>query len=96
MNAGYPGPIFMALVAVIFSYAVAYIAFRGVSGSTNVTIAINAIQIVALLFFAALAIAYRIGHPAVHTASGSTATTKVRRSYYSLTGDTPAHPSGCR
>src|SRR5580658_5754488 len=64
MNPGIPGPIFMALVAVIFSYAVAYIAFRGVSGSTNVAIAINAIQISALLFFAALAVAYRIGHPA--------------------------------
>src|SRR5262252_8261521 len=67
MNAAIPGPVFMALVAVIFSYLVAYIAFRGVSGSTNVAIAINAIQISALLFFAALAVAYRIGHPAGST-----------------------------
>src|SRR5437588_5510250 len=32
MNAGVPGPVFMALVAIIFSYFVAYIAFRGVNG----------------------------------------------------------------
>jgi basic amino acid/polyamine antiporter, APA family len=57
INATTPGPVFMALVAVIFAFVVAYIAFRGVNGSTNVAIAINAIQITALLFFAALAIA---------------------------------------
>ena len=33
------------------------------NGSTSVNIAINAIQITALLFFAALAISYRLGHP---------------------------------
>src|SRR5579862_5329695 len=64
MNAAIPGPVFMALVAVIFSYFVAYIAFRGVNGSTMVNIAINGIQIVALLFFSALAVAYRLAHPA--------------------------------
>jgi amino acid transporter len=62
MNAGVPGPVFMALVAVVFSYAVAYIAFQGVTGSTMVNIAINVIQIIALLFFSALAISYRLGH----------------------------------
>src|SRR5271170_5001784 len=63
MNAGVPGPVFMALIAIIFSYVVAYIAFRGVNGSTGVNVAINGIQIVALLFFSALAISYRISHP---------------------------------
>ena len=63
MNAGIPGPVFMALVAIIFAYGIAYIAFRGVTGSTMVNLAINVIQIVALLFFSALAIAYRLGHP---------------------------------
>ena len=58
-----PGPVFMALIAIIFSYFVALYRFRGVSGSTNVNIAINGIQIAALLFFSALAIAYRISHP---------------------------------
>src|SRR5579864_9521669 len=63
INASTPGPIFMALVAIIFAYVVSYIAYRGVTGSTMVNLAINAIQIIALLFFAALAIAYRVGHP---------------------------------
>src|SRR5208283_5246916 len=64
MNAGIPGPVFMAVVAIIFAYAVAWIAFQGVNGSTLVNIGINGIQIVALLFFSALAIAYRAAHPA--------------------------------
>ena len=45
----------MMVVAVFFSFAVAYIAHRGVSGSTNVNIAINVIQISALLLFAVVA-----------------------------------------
>src|SRR5215467_8588515 len=95
MNAAIPGPVFMALVAVIFSYLVAYIAFRGVSGSTNVAIAINAIQISALLFFSALAVAYRIGHPAGSTGLGLDASgnTVAATLHYSLTGDHPAHPN---
>ena len=36
MNAATPGPVFMALVAVIFSFVVAWIAYRGISGSTRV------------------------------------------------------------
>ncbi|HUY28289.1 MAG TPA: hypothetical protein VMV27_12800, partial [Candidatus Binataceae bacterium] len=46
INAGIPGPVFMALIAVIFAFAVAWIAFQGVNGSTMVNIAINGIQIV--------------------------------------------------
>src|SRR5437879_5470741 len=42
MNAGVPGPLFMALIAIIFSFFVSYIAFRGVTGSTGVNVAINA------------------------------------------------------
>jgi basic amino acid/polyamine antiporter, APA family len=64
MSASNPGPIFMMIVAVIFSFGVAWIAHRGVAGSTNVSIAINVIQITALLIFAALAFSYRSGHPA--------------------------------
>ena len=95
INAATPGPVFMALIAVIFSFAVAYIAFRGVSGSTNVNIAVNAIQIAALLFFAALAIAYRIGHPEGSSGFGLDANGNMVAStlHYSLTGDNPAHPS---
>ena len=64
MSASNPGPIFMMLVAIIFSFGVAWIAHRGVAGSTNVSIAINVIQITALLIFAAMAFSYRAGHPA--------------------------------
>jgi len=51
LNPGTPGPVFMALIAIVFSYFVAYIAFRGVTGSTMINIAINGVQIAALLFF---------------------------------------------
>jgi amino acid transporter len=91
MNAGVPGPVFMALMAIIFSYLISYIAFRGVQGSTNVNIAINAIQIVALLTFSVLAITYRIGHPAGSVGMALDGTTKTLA--YSFTGDAPAHPS---
>src|SRR5579862_6338884 len=64
MSASNPGPLFMMLVAVIFSFAVAWIAYRGVAGSTNVSIAINVIQITALLIFAVMAFSYRSSHPA--------------------------------
>src|SRR5208337_4590867 len=91
INAGTPGPVFMALVAVISAFGVAYIAFRGVNGSTMVNIAINAIQIAALLFFTALAISYRLGHPEGSTGLALDGTKKVL--HYTLTGDTPAHPT---
>ncbi|HUK22268.1 MAG TPA: APC family permease [Gemmatimonadales bacterium] len=63
MNAGIPGPVFMAGIAIVFAYAVSWIAYRGVTSSTRVNVAINVIQIVALLFFAALAISFRLSHP---------------------------------
>src|SRR3984957_20668742 len=64
MSATNPGPMFMMLVAIVFSFAVAYIAHRGVAGSTAVSIAINVIQITALLVFAVMAFGYRTTHPA--------------------------------
>ena len=63
MNASNPGPAFMMVVAIAFSFAIAYIAHRGVVGATSVNIAINVIQITALVVFAVLAIGYRSGHP---------------------------------
>ena len=63
MSASNPGILFMALVAIVFSFAVAYIAHRGVVGSTGVNIAINIIQITALIVFSVLAIGYRTSHP---------------------------------
>src|SRR5271154_2008240 len=64
MSATNPGPMFMMAVAIVFSFGVAYIAHRGVTGSTAVSIAINVIQISALIVFAVMAIGYRINHPA--------------------------------
>src|SRR5437667_3141130 len=63
MSASLPGPAFMMLVAVVFSFAIAYIASRGVNGSTAVNIAINVIQITALVVFSVLALGYRMNHP---------------------------------
>ena len=63
MSASNPGPMFMMAVAVVFAFAVSYIAHRGVTGSTSVNIAINVIQISALLVFTVIALGYRINHP---------------------------------
>src|SRR5271166_4899210 len=63
MSASNPGTLFMMIVAVVFTFGVAYIAHRGVSGSTAVNIAINVIQISALLVFSVMAIGYRMNHP---------------------------------
>src|ERR1700740_359177 len=63
MSASNPGPMFMMLVAILFSFGVAYIAHRGVSGSTAVSVAINVIQISALIVFSVMAISYRMSHP---------------------------------
>src|SRR3974390_3623979 len=38
MNASNPGPVFMMLVAVVFAFGVAWIAQRGVNGSTSVNV----------------------------------------------------------
>lgn len=59
-----PGPVFMALVAVVFSFFVAWIASRGAGASTAVNIAINIVQISALILFSVLALGYRVNHPA--------------------------------
>jgi amino acid transporter len=53
----------MILFCVVFALGVAYIAYRGVTGTTGVNFAINVIQISALLVFSVIAISYRVGHP---------------------------------
>jgi amino acid transporter len=63
MNGSNPGPLFMALIAVLFSFFVAWIASKGAGASTAVNVAINIIQISALIFFSALALQYRAAHP---------------------------------
>jgi amino acid transporter len=63
MNASNPGTAFMMVVAIVFSFVVAYIAYRGINGSTSVNIAINIVQITALVVFAVIALGYRLNHP---------------------------------
>lgn len=58
-----PGPLFMALVAIVFSFFVAWIASKGAGASTAVNIAINVVQISALVLFSVLALGYRASHP---------------------------------
>src|SRR6202789_1760886 len=81
MSASNPGPMFMMAVAVVFSFGVAYIAYRGVNGSTAVSIAINVIQISALIVFAVMAIGYRINHPPGSVAFQWDATTNDAYNY---------------
>jgi len=64
MSGSNPGPVFMALIAVVFSFFVAWIAAKGAGASTAVNLAINVVQISALIVFSVLAIGYRSGHPA--------------------------------
>lgn len=59
----YNSPLFMWLFCIAFAFGVAYIAYRGVSGTTGVNAAINVIQISALVVFSIIAIAYRTSHP---------------------------------
>jgi len=55
-------PVFMGLFCVAFAFGVAYIAFRGVTGTTAVNMAINIVQISALVVFTIIALAYRTSH----------------------------------
>jgi len=63
MNASNPGPMFMIAVAILFTLLVCYIAHRGVTASTGVNVAMNVIQISALLIFSVMAISFRMSHP---------------------------------
>jgi amino acid transporter len=59
----YNSPLFMWLFCILFAFGVAYIAFRGVTGTTAVNVVINIVQISALLVFSVIAIGYRAQHP---------------------------------
>lgn len=53
----YNSPLLMFVFCIVFALGVAYIAYRGVNGSTGVNVAINIIQISALIVFSIIAIA---------------------------------------
>src|SRR5690242_13904946 len=56
-------PLFMYVFCMLFALGVAWIAYRGVTGTTAVNMVINIVQITALMVFAVIAIAHRVGHP---------------------------------
>jgi len=62
-NAAIPSPLFMIVFCPLFACGVAYICFRGVTGTTAVNTAINVIQITALVVFSVIAVGYRLNHP---------------------------------
>src|SRR6266699_2284924 len=65
-NPSFGSPLQEIIVCVVFACIVGAIAFIGVTGSTLANIIINVIQILALVTFSTLAIAYRLSHPGVH------------------------------
>src|ERR1700760_2925015 len=81
MSGSNPGPIFMSLVAVVFTFAVASIAQRGANASTAVNLAINVVQISALVLFSILAIGYRASHPEGARALNYDSTTQATYNY---------------
>jgi amino acid transporter len=52
----------MILFCLVFPFGVGYIAYRGVNASTGVNLAINVVQITALIVFTVIAIGYRLNH----------------------------------
>ena len=61
-NGAINSPTLMIGFCIVFSFGVAYIAYRGVTGTTAVNVAINLIQITALLIFSGMALDYRLNH----------------------------------
>jgi APA family basic amino acid/polyamine antiporter len=90
MSGSNPGPVFMALVAVVFSFFVAWIAAKGAGASTAVNLAINVIQISALIVFSVLALGYRANHPAGSPAFQYDSQTLATYSYQFQTDKTGA------
>src|SRR6201987_4730375 len=90
MSASNPGPAFMMVVGIAASFGVAYIAHRGVTGSTAVNIAINIIQISALIVVAVMAIGYRLNHPPGSVAYQWDATSSDAYTYEFATTQTTA------
>jgi amino acid transporter len=90
MSASNPGPVFMGLIAIIFSFACAYVAYRGVNASTNLNLGINIIQITALVVFSILALSYRAHHPPGASGLQFDSTTGASYSYQFKTDATGA------
>ena len=74
-SGNYNSPLLMIGICIVFSLFVAWIAQRGVTGSTGVNIAMNVIQILALMVFSVMALGYRLSHTegvtAIHLSNGT-------------------------
>ena len=77
----YNSPLFMYLFCIVFALGIGYIAYRGVNGTTAVNMAVNIIQITALVVFSVIALAYRAQHPqgavGYHLSGGTPVTYQV-------------------
>jgi len=56
-------PFWQVMTALMFSFVIGYVAYRGITGSTMFSILINVIQIVSLVFITVLALVYRFKNP---------------------------------
>jgi basic amino acid/polyamine antiporter, APA family len=65
-NSTIPSPLLMVIVCVVFALGVGYIAQRGANASTGVNLAVNVIQISALLIFSVIALAYSMHYRSEH------------------------------
>ena len=61
-NSAVPSPLLMILFCIVFPLFIGYIAYSGVNASTGVNLAVNVIQISALIVFTVIAIGYRLNH----------------------------------
>src|ERR1700676_2124135 len=61
-NSAVPSPLLMILFCIVFPLFIGYIAYSGVNASTGVNLAVNVIQITALIVFTVIAIGYRLNH----------------------------------
>jgi len=53
----------LVVIATLFAFVIGYISYKGVSGSTTMSVWINVIQLVSLVVFSGLAIWYRVSNP---------------------------------
>jgi amino acid transporter len=91
MSASNPGMAFMTVCAIAAAFGIAYIAHRGVIGSTAVNVAVNVIQISALLIFSVVALGYRMNHPPGSVAFQFDGQTSASYSYEFATQKTVAN-----
>ena len=66
LSGGNPGPLFMALVAIVFSFFVAWIAQKGAAASTAGKSRDQRRADLGVAVFSVLALGYRANHPSAH------------------------------